>query len=232
LRPAKFHLQTDSNPPETAGAAPDGNRRKWCRRLFWFLAFGGASLCALYVFRAPLLAGLANAWIVNEPLANADVIVVLGGGRETRPVEAAKLYHQGLAPRILIMNSMPPPKSVRSLIPSDAELTRQILGKLNVPASALVVLGDAVTSSYEESLALRNWAKTNAITSVIIPTDIFHTRRVRWLYRKELKNTGIQVRVEAVPVREYTARDWWRNEYGIVSFQNEVLKCAYYKIKY
>jgi uncharacterized SAM-binding protein YcdF (DUF218 family) len=194
------------------------------------------ALCALliagYVFRAPLLYRAASVWIVNDPLPKADVIVVLGGGRETRPFEAAKLYHQGLAPRILIMNPKPEPTTLLGLIPSDAELTRQILIKEGVPASALVMLGNEVTSTYEESMAFRNWAKTNAIKSVIITTDIFHTRRARWLFRKELKNTGIQVSVDAVPVLEYTARDWWRNEHGVVAFQNEVLKFLYYRLKY
>jgi uncharacterized SAM-binding protein YcdF (DUF218 family) len=189
-------------------------------------------LIAGYVFRAPLLRGAASAWIVNDPLAKADVIVVLGGGPETRPFEAAKLYHQGLAARILIMQPKPGPASVLGLIPSEAELTRRILINRGVPASALVILRNEVTSSYEESMALLDWVKTNAIKSVIIPTDIFHTRRVRWLYRKELNNTGIQVRVEAVPVLEYTARDWWRSEHGVVAFQNEVLKFVYYRIKY
>jgi len=193
-------------------------------------------LCALliggYAFRAPLLRGAAGFWIVNDRLSRADAIVVLGGGRETRPFEAAKLYRQGLAPIILIMNPKPLPTSVLGLTPTDAELTRQILGKQGVPASALVILGTEVDSSYEESVALRDWAKTNAIKSVIIPTDIFHTRRVRWLYRKELRGTDIRVSVDAVPVREYTARDWWRKEQGVVAFQNEVLKFAYYWVKY
>jgi hypothetical protein len=83
----------------------------------------------------------------------------------------------------------------------------------------------AVTKSQWRS---GNGVKTNSIKSAIIPTDIFHTRRVYWLYRQELKNTGIQVSVEAVLVREYTARDSSRNEHGIVAFQNEVLKFAYY----
>jgi len=67
---------------------------------------------------------------------------------------------------------------------------------------------------------------------VIIPTDPFHTRRVRWLFRKQLKPIGAQVIVRAVPVRDYTASDWWKHENGIVAFQNEVLKFAYYWVKY
>ena len=67
---------------------------------------------------------------------------------------------------------------------------------------------------------------------MLIPTDIFHTRRVRWLFRKQLRHTGVQVLVEAVPVREYQQQDWWRHEQGLVAFQNEVLKSLYYHLKY
>ena len=95
-----------------------------------------------------------------------------------------------------------------------------------------MILGNGVKSTYEESVALRDWSKTNAIKSVIIATDIFHTRRARWLFRKELKNTGIRVTVDAVPARDYTASNWWRDERGVVAFQNEVLKSAYYWAKY
>jgi uncharacterized SAM-binding protein YcdF (DUF218 family) len=70
---------------------------KSLKRLIAALAAFCALLIVVYVFRASLFARLAYAWIVNDPLAKADVIVVLGGGVETRPFEAAKLYRQGLA---------------------------------------------------------------------------------------------------------------------------------------
>jgi len=196
-----------------------------------FLA-GCILLVAGYVFRAPLLRGAANAWIVNDILSKSDVIVVLGGGVQTRPLEAAKLYDQGLAPRIIIMNPKRTPATELGLTPSDAEFTRQILTNRGVPASALALVGNSVNSTFDESIALRDWAKTNTIKSAIITTDAFHTRRVRWLFRKELKNTGIQISVDAVPVREYTASDWWKHEQGVIGFQNEILKFAYYWIKY
>jgi uncharacterized SAM-binding protein YcdF (DUF218 family) len=53
----------------------------------------------------PLLTGAAKAWMVNDPPVKADAIVVLGGGAQFRPFEAARLYHAGLAPAILVMNS-------------------------------------------------------------------------------------------------------------------------------
>ena len=42
----------------------------------------------------------------------------------------------------------------------------------------------------------------------------------------------VHVLVRALPVREYKTEDWWQHEQGIVAFQNEVLKYAYYRLKY
>jgi uncharacterized SAM-binding protein YcdF (DUF218 family) len=205
---------------------------KWLKRLLVALAVLFALLVAVYFCRAPLLRAAARAWIVNETLAKADVIVVLGGGIDTRPFEAARLFHSGLAPKILLMNPRPSPAAQLGLVPTEADLSRSILLQQEVPAEDIYVSADIVTNSYDESIAVRNWAKINGATRVIIPTDVFHTRRVRWLYRKELRGTGIQTEVEAVPVREYAADDWWHHEQGIIAFQNEILKYAYYRVKY
>lgn len=204
---------------------------KW-KRTGLGLLMGCALVAGAYVWRAPLLAGAAKAWIVNERLDKADAIVVLGGGLETRPFEAARLYHQGFAPKILVMNPKPSPVTTLGISPSEAELARQVILKQGVREADVVVIGDEVTNTFDESVAVRNWARTNGVKRVIVTTDLFHTRRVRWLFRKQLKPAGIQVIVNAAEPRDYTAADWWRRENGIVAFQNEILKYAYYRIKY
>src|ERR1035438_6121553 len=202
------------------------------KRILACLAVLCLLLFAMFMFRAPLFRAVTTAWIVNEPLSKADVIVVLGGGPDTRPFEAARLFHLGLAPKILLMNPRPSPSVQLGLYPSEPDIARGIFTHSNIPAANIVVISETVTNSYDEAIALRNWAKTNRVKSAIIPTDIFHTRRVRWLYGKQLKATGIRVEIEAVPVHQYSADDWWRHEEGIIAFQNEVLKYAYYRVKY
>jgi uncharacterized SAM-binding protein YcdF (DUF218 family) len=205
---------------------------KWLKRSIVLLLFLGVVLAAAWYWRAPLLRRAAAAWIVNQPLLPADLVVVLGGGPDTRPFEAARLFHQGLAPKILLMNPRPSAATELGLLPTEADLSRDILLKQKVPADAIFVAADLVTNSYDESICVRNWAGTNKVRSVIIPTDVFHTRRVRWLYAKEFSATGIRVEIEAVPGHEYSRDDWWQHEQGVVAFQNEVLKYAYYRLKY
>jgi uncharacterized SAM-binding protein YcdF (DUF218 family) len=188
------------------------------------------SLC--WLFRAPILRGAAAVWIVNEPPAKADAIVVLGGGLEDRPFEAARLFHAGLAPKILFMDVRQGPAVKLGIVPSEAELTRKVLIRQGVPETNLVVVGESVTSTFNESVAVRNWIQSSGATRIIIPTGLFHTRRVRWLFRKQLRRTGARVVVRAVNSPQYTAMDWWRHEQGVMAFQNEVLKMAYYWMRY
>jgi uncharacterized SAM-binding protein YcdF (DUF218 family) len=189
-------------------------------------------LVAGYVFRAPLLVGLANAWVVNEPAAKADAIVILGGGTENRPFAAARMFHQGIAPKVLYMNVRLSPAEELGLGLSEKETTRRILLSNGIPESALVAVGTNVASTYDESRAVREWARQTGATSVVIATDLFHTRRARWIFRHELRDTPVKVYVVGVDPIRYKMKDWWRNEEGIIQFQNEVAKSVYYWFKY
>ncbi len=113
-----------------------------------------------YIFRAPILRNLASTWIVESPPGPAVAIVVLGGGRETRPFAAAKLYHAGYAPLILIPRTKSGPAEQLGLIANDAEIARQILLKQGVPASAIQFIGQDVSSTYEETQAVLQWLQT------------------------------------------------------------------------
>ena len=189
-------------------------------------------LAGAYVFRVPLLRAAAGAWVVNDNLTRSDVIIVLGGGPETRPFEAARLLAQGLAPKILLMNPKPTEASKLGLIPTEANLDRAMLMKKSVSDSCVVITPETVNSTYEESGAVCDWLRTNQVHSIIVVTDVFHSRRARWIFCQRLNPLGIHVTVDAVPVREYSLTNWWRDERGIVAFQNEVLKYAYYRLKY
>lgn len=206
------------------------------KRLLKRLALCLLLLCVFglvsYWFRAPLLRGVAAAWIVDDPLTTADVIVVLGGGPSTRPFEAARLYHQRLAPRILLMQPRADSAAELGLTKREAELLKQILVRQDVPEPDIQIAGDEVVNTYEEARAMRNWAATNQIQTAIVVTDVFHARRARWVFGRQLRNTGVRVLVRALPVREYTTENWWQREQGVAALQSEVLKYAYYRLKY
>jgi uncharacterized SAM-binding protein YcdF (DUF218 family) len=228
----KSEIENSPLPAHCSTLATAPRPHKWRRRWLWLLGVSVALVMLAWVFRAPLLVGLAKAWIVDDPVTRADVIVVLDGGPETRPFAAARLYREGRAPKVLVMRHRTGPTAQLGVTAAEAELARKVLVKEGVAEADINLTDDEVASTYEESVAVRNWIGTNHVKNMIIPTDVFHTRRVRWLFRKQLKDLGVQVQVRAVPVREYKTEDWWQHEQGIAAFQTEVLKHLYYRLKY
>ena len=205
--------------------------RKGRRQLYWFGLFAAVAI-TLFLLRAPLLGGFAHLWVVNDPLVPSDVIVVLGGGAQSRTFEAARLYHAGYAPTIWVLKPEPQPTDESGLTMAEHELARRVLLKKGVPEKAIEFVGDGVTSTRDEAIAVRDAMQKAGVKRAIIPTDMFHTRRVRWLFRKALRPISGELAVTAIPSRKYDASNWWRHEDGLISLQNEVVKYLYYRVKY
>lgn len=206
--------------------------RKNLQRLAFALLAFCALLVALCACRAPLLRQVAALWIVNDVRAHADAIVVLGGGLEYRPFEAARLYREGAAPRVLVAQPELPPTVQMGLTTPEYVLAREVLLSNGVPASAIQLLGTNVMSTRDEALACKQWVTETKARSVIIPTELFHTRRARWIFCQALRGTTAEIHVAAVIPPRYTATNWWQTEDGLVAFQNEVIKSVYYHLKY
>ena len=207
-------------------------KNRWLRWFGGLLASLVVLLAAGYAFRAPLLTGAARAWVINDPVTKADAIVILGGGPETRPFAAAKLYRQGVAPKVLFMNVMLGPAEELGSAMSEQEQTRRILLSNGVPDSALLALGTNVASTFDESMAVRDWARQTGASSIVVTTDLFHTRRARWIFRHELRDTPIKISMVAVDPIRFKMTNWWQHEDGLVFFQNEIIKSIYYRLKY
>jgi uncharacterized SAM-binding protein YcdF (DUF218 family) len=158
--------------------------------------------------------------------------VILGGRLDVRPFAAAALYRRGFAQQILVSNVRAGPITPLQLLPSQIELTSQILFKLGVPQQAIGEFGDGSANTYEEALAVLDWARTSGARSLIIPTDAFTSRRIRWIFQRQLAPLGVRVMVQSVDPPEYRIDGWWRRESGIIEFQNELVKYLYYRLKY
>jgi uncharacterized SAM-binding protein YcdF (DUF218 family) len=180
------------------------------------------------LFGSSALRGIALLFRVNNP-APADAIVLLLGGYANRPDLAAELYHQGLAPRILMGQAIP----IGNSLPDESRICKQILLDHGVPASAITILPPpVVTSTFMEAQAVRRYAETHPMRRIIVVTTSFHTRRGRWVFRKVLSGTGIDVRVAAQPHLLFDESNWYRSDEGLVSYVDEAIKTLYYWIAY
>ena len=182
--------------------------------------------------RTPILRESAALWTVSDPLEPADAIAVLGGGVDLRPFLAADLYKKGLANKILVANVKLSPIEKLGIVPPHADLNREVLLKLGVPEEAIIGFGSDVSSTFEESRALAVWAKDTGAHTIIVPTELFPSRRQRWILNHELGPVGAHVIIDAHKPLEYDVDDWWQHEEGLIDFQNEVIKYVYYRLKY
>jgi uncharacterized SAM-binding protein YcdF (DUF218 family) len=185
-----------------------------------------------WIARAPLLRGAAELWIVSDAAGPADAVAILGGGLDVRPFAAAEYFRRGLAPKIVLANVRIGPAEKLGVLPPHTELNRIALRMLKVPETAIESFGIDVTSTREEALALRAWADRTGARAVIVPTEMFSTRRVRWMLGRAFEGSGVRVMVPAQLDPDYSVADWWRNEHGLIAFQNEVIKYFYYRFKY
>jgi uncharacterized SAM-binding protein YcdF (DUF218 family) len=206
--------------------------RSMTRRVLLAL-FACIVILALWAWRKPgtLLRGAADLWIVSDEPAPADAIAVLGGGLEYRPFAAADYYRRGLAPKILISNIGATPAERLGVLQSHVRANSEVLQKLGVPTAAIESFGDHPSDTFAEATALHEWAVRNGAHRIIVPTDIFATRRLRWTLHHVFGNDAA-ILVPAVNPPEYLRDNWWKNERGVIGFQNEVMKYLYYRLKY
>ena len=108
---------------------------------------------------------------------------------------------------------------------------QDVLVKLGVPANDIEAFGDGLKNTHQEVLALRAWAERSGARSIIVPTEIFSARRVRWTLHRAF-GSGFLIRVPALDPPGYRRDNWWRHVEGLISFQNETIKYVYYRFKY
>lgn len=180
-----------------------------------------------------LLRGAADIWIISDAVTPADAAVVLGGGFGDRAFVAAELFRKGLVNKVLVSQVEEDRAAAIGAVQGDRESTRQLLLKLGVPATAIETFGNANKNTWEEAVALKGWAERNVASVLIVPTDAFSARRVRWAFRRELVGTGVRIEVPSFdPSNGYACAEWSKTEIGVITFRNEVFKYFYYLLKY
>jgi hypothetical protein len=188
-------------------------------------------VAGVWLARAPLLREVAELWIVSDPLTPVDVIAVLGGGLNERPFAAADIYRTGLANRIIV-SQVAQERYAKLGIPGHTDLNRMVLLKLGVPEAAIATFGQGNESTDDEAVALREWAVEHRISRIIIPSEIFFTRRVRWIFDREFARSAVHLEIAAFEPSKYSRAEWWKSNGGIIDFQNEFMKYLYYRLKY
>lgn len=154
----------------------------------------------------PLLTAAGRFLIVADPLAPADVLVVISGGRgDERVRQAAMRFTQGVAPVLLLSGG----ESLMGI--SVPELLRSQALAHGVPASALLYERGS-TSTAEQARALRPILEARGARRAIVVTSSYHTRRTRLLFRRSFAGSPVEIRVHPVQQDVFRPEGWWRRD--------------------
>jgi uncharacterized SAM-binding protein YcdF (DUF218 family) len=186
---------------------------------------------ALWAGRAPLLTLVGHLLIVDDAVAPADYLVVLGGSADDRPFTAADLYRRHFAPKVVIFEY---PQNAGGA-PSHTELYRSILELEGVPSDAIVQAPRLVRTSWDEAESLRSLLaghRTAGVMRVIVVTSAQHTRRAGWAFRQALAGLAIDVRTAAARHPDFDETNWWRHDEAVLLYVHEFLKIPFYLVRY
>jgi len=186
------------------------------------------ALGLLWYFRIEILTGVGNYLDASEEPVAVQRIFVLGGGNYDRGFKAARLWYQGYAPQIICTGSHIS-GTVKSLgfDYSEAELTRMRILSLDVDSNLVSALSLG-TSTMEESDLILDYCLLNEWDKIIIVSDIFHTSRIKDVFKAKFKKAGINAVIVGAPSSRYKESEWWREEAGLIMVNNEYIKHLYY----
>lgn len=127
------------------------------------------------------------------PMSRADALLVLGGESQARPVEAARLFHAGVAPRILVIGT------------GDHETNRRALLKSGVPADCIVVEAKS-ESTLENADFAKPILESLGVRKALLVTSSFHARRALATFQRRLPGIDFGVATSRI--------GWWDTPVG------------------
>lgn len=176
----------------------------------------GAGL--LFLVHGMLLTKAAGLLITKDVLKPADAIVVLAGEETERVEHGVRLFRDGWARKDLLIMSGGP------LIwkYSWAGLMKEHALALDVPPDRILIQ-DRSRTTEEDAFYTGEILKKNGITSIVLVTSPYHSRRATFIFRRVL---GKDFRILSSPAEEswFHLQEWWKRRRDRAAVLNEVSK--------
>ena len=167
-----------------------------CGTVFGILLVLAAGI--LFMRYAPFLL------IVDEPVEQADIAVVLGGGGGSRLRKGLSLYEAGLVKHLV-------------LVDNKKNAWDYMLGRFcpNCAAEGKITIIEGSKNTFTDAELVEKYCYTNNIKSMLVVTDPYHTRRASLIFTAQFAESEVQVAV--VSSGEFGSRfapdeQWWRDE--------------------
>jgi len=149
--------------------------------------------------------------IVGDRVKPVDAIVVLSGDEGDRVEEAIKWYQKGYGKYFVITKTHT--EEIGEWQTYSEKLMR-IAINAGVPADSMLVTEGESSSTLEEAQAVKILAKQRNITSILVITAPYHTRRTEIIFDREFKDTEINISIHPVEDGWYKPTTWYFSTQG------------------
>jgi uncharacterized SAM-binding protein YcdF (DUF218 family) len=185
-------------------------------RLIFLLFFFGF-MALLYMARQPLLRFAGEYWVVDEPSAQSDALIVLGDDNYAadRAFHAAELYREGVAPMVVASARM-----LRKDF-SIADVMAHDLESFGVPAKSIVKLTHRAQNTRDEAAEVAKLIQSRGWKRVLVVTSNYHARRARFIFERTLP-ANVALRVSGARDSEFDPSRWWQTRQGQKLFITEL----------
>ena len=157
----------------------------------------GLLIFCLLVYLGLVLVGAVL--IVADPVQPVDAVVVLSGDDGERLDLAIEMHENGLAPNLVITDTSQQANDLLIQQALESGFLRQ----------DIYVTDMQVGSTVDEAIAVRDFAQNRNWDSLMIVTDPFHSFRTRFIFRRELRGSGIQLYIRPVVGHWYRSTSWF-----------------------
>lgn len=182
-----------------------------------FLLFSFGFLALLYVARHPLMRFAGQFWVVDEPVAQSDTLIVLGDDNYAadRAFHAAELYREGIAPVVVASGRM-----LRKNV-GIADVMEHDLESFGVPATSIVKLPHRAENTREEAVEAARLIQSRGWKRVLVVTSNYHARRARFIFGRVLPSS-VSLRVSGARDSDFDPTRWWETRQGQKLFMTEL----------
>ncbi|MGJ4949753.1 hypothetical protein [Bradyrhizobium sp. HKCCYLS20291] len=189
----------------------------------------GLIIAAVPSVAKPLLRAAGRALVLSEPVAPADLIVITTDSGGAGVLQAADLMHEGIASRVAVFTDPPGKEDLefsRRGLPYEDAAARQIrqLGSLGIKDVVKIPRDEA--GSGGEGRALAPWSEQHGIRSIILVAASDHSRRLRRVLDRDMKDRPTRVLVQAERYSGFDPECWWQTRGGLRTAIIELEKLA------
>lgn len=172
---------------------------------------------ALPASRAWVLRRAGWALVAEDSLLRADAVVLTVEVGMAGVLEAVDLVKGGYVPDAAVFAGPPDPLTAEYLrrgIPYEDNADR-LVRYLRASGVTAARIPQPVTGTEDQGPALARWCTERQLNAVIVVTTKDHSRRLRRVLRRSMRNQPTRVMVRASRYSPFNPDEWWRFRSGL-----------------